>query len=574
MTSVLGSAMDPFCELLLTNLLKMASLTKKITAQQSQACVTAIISHTSSQPRVVIPLLWNTVQEKAAQARIFAIGHLKQYLEVHGQRAKSIIESSGNLEVIEKSVKKSLSDPNPAVKENARVMFWVFNEIWRDRGIIILDSLDPTARKQLDSVCPDRELLVLPPTTPKVTKKSSVAAAIAATRAKVKANATAPPIVRHQTNQGLYASTNRAASPLSFQNSTARPVSPLGMSTNSTSVAPPKSRIVSGTSRGIARTASTPAPSSTTSHTRVPSGGAKRGLSPPSPDYSTYRRRISSPLATTSSPKRSSTIRRALTTALPDSPPSSQSPGSPSPRPTGGMVRKAPVPVPMRHSSVLPNFMDFQDESLLLAQTVPIPDTDSDGDDSINFMSLSNPFVQQPPVQPPPPSLSPQSDHSHPTATVSNAMSSGSLPGGVPGQPVVEDALRARAEQAESAAERLLELVEPEDEDTPTIPVALLIGGSKGHTIKSKVVNTVPLANVRANIPPKTPNRNSSILRQAAMFKNSPAFIGKTTSLLDVLQNYHKHETGWWAKRQACELSMTTAQHLHTEYLYQYWLTR
>jgi hypothetical protein len=30
-------------------------------------------------------------------------------------------------------------------------------------------------------------------------------------------------------------------------------------------------------------------------------------------------------------------------------------------------------------------------------------------------------------------------------------------------QPIVEDALRARAEQAQSAAERLLELVEPED---------------------------------------------------------------------------------------------------------------
>lgn len=561
MALVLGSAMDPFCELLLTNLLKMASLTKKITAQQSQACVTALISHTSCQPRAVIPLLWNTVQEKSPQARMFAIGHLKQYLEAHGQRAKSIIESSGHLETIEKSVKKSLSDPNPAVKENARVMFWVFNEIWRDRGIIILDSLDSLARKQLDSLCPDRELVALPPTTPKTTKKSSVAAAIAATRAKAKANATAPPIVRHHTNPGLYASTTRPGSPLSLQNS--RSVSPLEMSTNSTSVAAPKLRVVS-------RTASTPTPSSTTPHARIPSGGSKRGLSPPSPDCSTYRRRISSPLATTSSPKRSSTIRRAITTALPDSSPSSQSPDSPSPRPTGGTVRKTPVPVPMRHSSILPNFMDFQDESLLLAQIVPVPDTDSEGDNSINFMSLSNPFAPIQPIYPPRPSLSLQSDHSHPTATASNAMSSGSLPDGVPGQPVVEDALRARAEQAESAAERLLELVEPEDEDTPTIPAALLVGGSKGHTIKSKAVKHVPLANVPASIPPKTPNRNSSILRQAAMFKNSPAFNGKTTSLLDVLQNYHKHETGWWAKRQACKLRTTITRHLHTKCLYQY----
>ena len=548
----MGSAMDPFCEVLLTNLLKLASLTKKITAQQSQLSVTAIISHIFSQPRTVIPLLWNTLQEKSVQARIFAVSHLKQYLEVHGQRAKSIIESSGNLEIVEKSIRKSLSDPNPAVKENARVIFWVFNELWRDKGTIIMDSLDPIARKQLDSACPDRELVALPPTTPKFTKKSSVAAAIAATRAKARANATAPPIVRHQTNQDLYSSTNLPDSPLSLQNSTARPVSPLGKSVNSFTVAP-KPRVVSGTNLGMTRTASTPAVSSTL-HSRIPSGGSKRALSPPSPDYSTYRRRISS-LATTSSPKRSSTIRRAIATALPDSPPSSQSPASPSPRPNSGTVRRMPVPVPVRHSSILPNFMDFQDESLLLAQTVPIPDTDSEGDSSINFMSSSNPFVRQPPVPliyPPRPSLSPQSDHSHPTATVSNAMSSGSLPDGVPGQPVVEDALRARAEQAESAAERLLELVEPEYEDTP-IPAALLVGGSNGHTVKSKAAKPVPLANVQASIPPKTPNRDSSILRQAAMFKNSPAYNGKTSSLLDVLQTYHKRETGWWAKRQACE---------------------
>ncbi|KAK2466497.1 hypothetical protein APHAL10511_002139 [Amanita phalloides] len=558
MASVLGSAMDPFCEVLLVNLLKMASLTKKMAAQQSQGCVTAIISHTSSQPRTVIPLLWNTLQEKAAQARIFAINHLKYYIEVHGQRAKTVIESSGNLEVIEKLLKKSLGDPNPAVKENARVAFWVLHEIWKDRCASIADSLDSTARKQLDNVCPDPEVVSLPPTTPKVTKKSSVAAAIAATRAKAKANATAPPIVRQQTSSSLYASTNRAGSPLSLHNSIGRPVSPLKMSGNSTSVTATKlrPRVVSAMTPGITRTTSTPAVASTETqlHTRTSSGGSKRGLSPPSPDYSTYRRRISPPSARSSSPRRSSTIRRAIQTALPDSPTSFTTPASPSPRPTGGTSRKAPVPVPARYSSILPNFMYFEDESLLLAQTVPLPqgDTDSEEDNSVNLMSLSSPCVQMPPValvNSPRLSLSPKSDFSKPTATVSNAVSSGSLPDGVPGQPVVEDALRARAEQAESAAERLLELVEPEDEDTPTIPAALLVGGSNGHTTKSKAIM---MADVRASTVLETPaNRTSSILRQAAMFRDSPAHNGKIPSLLDVLQNDHKHRTGWWAKRQA-----------------------
>ncbi|KAF8631147.1 hypothetical protein AX15_002493 [Amanita polypyramis BW_CC] len=555
MVSLLGSAMDPFCEVLFVNLLKMASLTKKITAQQSQVCVTAMISHTSSQPRTVIPALWSTMQEKAIQARTFAVAHLKQYMEVHGQRAKSTIESSGNLEVLEKLIKRGLSDPNPAVKESTRVTFWIFNEIWGDRGAIIMNSLDPTARKQLESACPNPELVAVPPTTPKVTKKSSVAAAIAATRAKAKANATAPPTIRHQSSSNPYSSTNRPGTPLSLQNSTSGPISPLKMSTGSTSATVSRPRVVSATNPGITRTTSTPAiPSTSTSHTRTSSGGSRRALSPPSPEYSTYRRRISSPLATTSSPDRSSTIRRAIQTVLPDSP-GSQPPTSPTPRPIGGTLRKTPVPVPVRHSSILPNFMNMQDESLLLAQTVPIPegDTDSEGDHSVNLMSFSSSCAQRPLVpliSSPRPSFSPKSDNSKPTASVSNALSSGSLADGVPGQPIVEDALRARAEQAESAAERLLELVEPEDEDTPTIPAVLLVGGFSSHSAKSKA-KLAPLPGVRAGTPPKTPvNRSTSILRQAAMFKDSPIYSGKTTSLLDVLQSHYKHETGWWAKRK------------------------
>jgi CLIP-associating protein 1/2 len=72
--------------------------------------------------------------------------------------------------------------------------------------------------------------------------------------------------------------------------------------------------------------------------------------------------------------------------------------------------------------------------------------------------------------------LSPASD-SRPSASVSNPLSTvTALVIDTTQQPVVEDALRARAEQAESAAERLLELVEPEDDlaNHPTLPPSLL----------------------------------------------------------------------------------------------------
>ncbi|KAG6911650.1 hypothetical protein DXG01_007900 [Tephrocybe rancida] len=554
----LGTSLDPFCETLFTNLLKMAGFTKKIAAQQSQASVTAIITHTSGQPRVILPLLWSTLQEKTVQARAFVVAHLKQYVEVHGHRSKNAIEGTNGLELLEKSLKKALGDANPAVRENARILFWVFEEVWPERGLAILESLDSIARKQVEKVCPRPELVsTLPPTTPK--PKKSLAATIAASRAKAKAIATAPPTLRHQATSGSHAPPiRRPASPgTSPRSPTARPSSPLRMSSS-----PPaqttsgRLRTTSGTmSRSVS---STSAPSITRS--RSPSSGSNGSGgagSPPSP--TDYRRRASSPLATSAtSINRPSTIRKALNTALPASP-SSSGHVSPSARSANGVIRTAAVPIPKGHSRLSLQMMNDDDESLLRAQDVPIPDSDSDGDHSINLMSFSAPFEAYPPITPQTrtignDSASPRSVGSKPTV-VSNALSSGSVADMDTDRPVVEDALRARAEQAESAAERLLELVDPEEEGLQhsSIPPSLLIG-SNGHASGKTKAKPTPLP-IKQNStrPPMTPvNRNAAILRQAAMFQDSPVRNGQSSgsSLMDVLQG-KKHETGWWLKRKA-----------------------
>ncbi|KAF9534422.1 clasp N terminal-domain-containing protein [Crepidotus variabilis] len=547
MTVALGHSLEPHCEVLFTNLLKMSGLTKKITAQLSQACVTGLITRTSPQPRIVIPLLWTTLQEKTVQSRAYAVAHLKHYIETHGLRLKNTMETLGHIDTLEKSVKKTLADPNPAVRETARVMFWVFEGVWPDRGTVILDSLDATARKQLEKACPNPLQAVMPPTTPKVTKKSSVAAAIAASRAKAKAIATAPPSLRHQATSHAGAGLpRRATSPsVSPKNTTARPSSPLRMS--STSPSPSRSRVLSG---GLPRSTSTSAIPSSTTHTRTPSGGSEtvnRSTSPALSDGG--RRRQSSPLANAAT---GSTIRKAISTALPASPPSSVGHISPTPR-----SRNGAVPIPARPS--ITRLPSHDDDSLLMAQAVPIPeDSDSEDDNAINVMSFSAAFEKISPrkvtKQSPPPTLSPSSDSRPTAASVSNALSTGSI-GGHPTQPVVEDALRARAEQAESAAERLLELVESEDDlsSHPTLPPALMknTNGRGPQPLKPKLKPTpIPLAQQKTM--PKTPNNRANIImKQAALFEDSPAQKnGKSTSLLDVLKN-QKQETGWWLKRKA-----------------------
>ncbi|KAF9057392.1 clasp N terminal-domain-containing protein [Panaeolus papilionaceus] len=553
----LGSLLDPHCDLLLTNLLKMAGFTKKITAQQSQATVTALISNTSAQPRVFIPLFWQTLQEKTVQARSYAVGHMKHYIEVHGQRAKNAIEGTNMLEILEKSLKRALADPNPASRESARHLFWDFEAIWKDRGQAIMETLDATARKQLEKVSPNPGAVAGAVSTPQVSKKSSVAAAIAASRAKAKAIATAPPSLRHQatsSSQTTLARTRPTSPTVTPKSTVARPSSPL--SRTSTSPASPNRRAVSAT---LTRTASSP--NATTTHTRTPSGGSDKSARAISPSLSdqAIRRRQSSPLSGTVS---ASTIRKALTTALPPSPASSVGQVSPTPRAN----RTGPVPLPPRESTS--QIMRY-DDSLLMAQTVPIPDGDTDSDEgaSINLMSFSTPFEKYgrglPSSKTQSLTRSPMSN-SRATASTSNALSSGSMTDAATQQPVVEDALRARAEQAESAAERLLELVDDDGVAHPSLPPAFQKNGNglgMSHaTPKAKPPLTSLSKTTVSKAPPKTPNnRASNIMRQAAMFQDSPVQNGRpTVSLLDVLQS-SKQETGWSLKRKTLRSKVVQA---------------
>ncbi|KAL0572246.1 suppressor of tub2 mutation [Marasmius crinis-equi] len=556
----LGHLLDPFAETLLTSLLKMAGFTKKLTAQQSQVSVTSLINNTSATPRFFVTLLWQTLQEKTVQTRTYAAAHFKTYIEVHGQRIRHAPEA----EVVEKAVRKCLADPNPTVKEKGRGFFWAFHSVWPDRGGAVMESLDNNARKQLEKACPDPNAAPsMPSVAPTPAKKSSVAAAIAASRAKAKAIAAAPPSLRHQATSASHGPVRRPASPSAMKSTpstpgAARPASPLRMSASPPS---PRSRIVSNPPP---RPAPAPIP-----QVRHSNGASTIPAEPPSPSF--HRRMSSSPLAQPNAARRASQI------PLPPSPPSSIS--SP-PRqsiffkPAAAKPLSIPTSLAGRPSGfTLPG---SDDDSLLLAQAIPLPDEDTDSDDhSVNLLSFSSPSQRRQQLPPPirisegrgrgrggPPSnsrtqsLSPRSVDSK-AMMVSNALSTDSV-ADLNQAPVVEDALRARAEQAESAAERLLELVEPEEDliaHSGIPPELLLTRSGSGHSTP-KVSKTKPSMTGHGQgqvlITPLS-DRASNVLRQAALFKDSPVPANgrrPTTSLLDTIQD-RKHETGWWLTRKS-----------------------
>jgi len=271
----------------------------------------------------------------------------------------------------------------------------------------------------------------------------------------------------------------------------------------------------------------------------------------------------------------------------------------------------------------------IDDESLLVATTVPIPEDDSDFEDdnmNANPITFSSPFERFPPPKtkssPATPSFT-TSSVDEPKHQMLHSMSSGSFsthsPPATTPQPIIEDAMRARAEQAASAADRLLELVDQDVDDDGTVlmdldddkdphstngslPLRTLIdernGKHRGGTTNDMEDNvhiaaTLPLRVAKAQVPkvtniwggkiptevPRTPangrgnkeardQRGAAIMKQAVLLLDSPAAARSsglvtsdagtgTGSTGSVLDLLREKKTGrdWWVKRMACEFT-------------------
>ncbi|THH11551.1 hypothetical protein EW145_g600 [Phellinidium pouzarii] len=539
----LGAGIDSFSEPLLSHLVPMSPLTKKIIASLSQQTADTIITIATPQPKTYLNLLWQTMQDKNVASRLYSINHIKVFLEAHGQHCKYAIESSGTLDILEKCIKKTLGDSNPGVRESARSTFWVFEGLWKERGAVIINGLDGTAKKQLQKVCPVPGKTIAP-STPNA-KKNSVAAAIAASRAKARAIATAPPSLRHQATSTSHILQASSTSPIQRSPSRSSTSPKAGLTTIRRS--PSDSRSMSPVSPPTRRVASFSPTSS--SGMVAPAGqlhNRTHSIEMPASPSSSHRRFVSYQF-NASSPS-SDILETAVNTALPSSTRTSLddavSTALPaSPQQHKSRVPSARIPSPTRRSDIhtlisLANrephgkmHLHGRDDSLLLAQTIPLPD-DSDSEDESHMMSFSAPYEKY---------------HSSLPKTNTSSLSAGSPPPNAP-EPIVEDALRARAEQAESAAERLLELVEPDD-DTAISPIPASLLRTNGSSPKSSKQNTVLKSRTNEHLPSTPVNKKSTILRQAALFKDSPAYKG-SSSLIDVLRE-RKHETGWWLKRMS-----------------------
>lgn len=149
-------------------------------AERSQKCVAAIFTHSTAPIRMLVAHITAGLSDKNVQVRQYAISHLRTLVETQAKRIRTGSESSATIvDSIESGIRRSLTDVNPTVRDQARVAYWSFHKIWPEKGQAILDSLDGPARKQLDKANPASVGTTAPP-KPSMSKKPSASSAMSA----------------------------------------------------------------------------------------------------------------------------------------------------------------------------------------------------------------------------------------------------------------------------------------------------------------------------------------------------------------------------------------------------------
>ncbi|EST08791.1 CLASP N-terminal domain protein [Kalmanozyma brasiliensis GHG001] len=149
----LGDDLGPCVEAFLIHLIGMAGFTKKLIANATQEAAAAIMINVSFRP-LYLQLIWQGMQDKNVATRTATADHLCTVLNHHAAHRKHAVESHGGLDLLDKCMRKGVGDSNPAARTKGREAFWIFHRYWPDQANVILNSLDPSTKKQVAALAP------------------------------------------------------------------------------------------------------------------------------------------------------------------------------------------------------------------------------------------------------------------------------------------------------------------------------------------------------------------------------------------------------------------------------------
>ncbi|KAI5302828.1 suppressor of tub2 mutation, partial [Ascosphaera pollenicola] len=259
LAQTLGPAIDPWVEMLMQNMLKVCGALKKITSQNGNATVNAIVGNASYSSRI-LQHMWFAVTDKNVQPRLYVTNWLRTIMNTHAQAHRGLMEHNGGVDMLEKCIKKGLGDANPGVREAMRGTYWLFWKFWRDRAGEIMEGLDAKSQKLLEKDSNNPNIEHAAPATGGRPLKSAASARNTPSRPSLKETIAAQKRARLQAQKAA-ANTNNST----VNTGGSRPESAL--SNHSSNTRGTASTIASN-STGQSVPASAPAPTSSAKPTR------------------------------------------------------------------------------------------------------------------------------------------------------------------------------------------------------------------------------------------------------------------------------------------------------------------
>lgn len=132
-----GEQLDVYTlEIILLNLLKSSSVTKKFIATRTSEVTNQFLAHIAFHSKILI-LLCKTKNEKNVQLRQSAAEYICTVLSTHASKesVRSHINKSTELiNWINQFVKKGITDASPLVRDGCRKTFGVYNQYFPERA--------------------------------------------------------------------------------------------------------------------------------------------------------------------------------------------------------------------------------------------------------------------------------------------------------------------------------------------------------------------------------------------------------------------------------------------------------
>ncbi|ORX44744.1 hypothetical protein DM01DRAFT_1386762 [Hesseltinella vesiculosa] len=146
----IGPSLDGYTlETMVLALLQTSSSSKYIVANKAKDTMLVLLSTTTYHNKI-LSLFCTKFDDRNPQVRQFIATFIRTYFQVHTRLAHVRANMQRLVPAIDAFLKASLVDPTPAVRDQARHVFWLYRRHWSPRTDKLLQQLDPGSRRSLE----------------------------------------------------------------------------------------------------------------------------------------------------------------------------------------------------------------------------------------------------------------------------------------------------------------------------------------------------------------------------------------------------------------------------------------